>query len=221
VPAPAAAPASAGPATLIQLTVTDVEGEVRLIEVDSNETVDNVAAILEVEFGVPHAQQQLFFEGRLLQRGARIDSAGVKNGDMLMLQRAAPRAAPSAPPARAGAGAPPGGLSLGGLGQLLGNINPMQRYLGEAQQLLQAAAQDPHLLTRVRDNNPALHNALASGSPEAVAKELLELEKAKRESELKKAAAIARLNANPLDVAPRPPPPPSVLTGHVSSLLPY
>lgn len=79
-------------------------------------------------------------------------------------QRAAQRA-----PA-AGAGRAPGRAptDLFGLGQALGNMNPMQRHLDEANQYLQAVAADPNLLLRIRDGNPPLHDALKSGDPEAV-----------------------------------------------------
>ena len=61
VPVPALAPTPSAAvrkasAQAICLTVSDVDGDVRMIEVDENETVENVKALLEVEFAVPLAQ---------------------------------------------------------------------------------------------------------------------------------------------------------------------
>ena len=91
-PAPAPAPEPAPVAVSIRLTVSDIAGEVRVIEVDENETVAHVKTVLEVEFAVPLTQQLLFFETKKLENHERLRAAGVKNDDMLMMQvvRAAP-----------------------------------------------------------------------------------------------------------------------------------
>jgi hypothetical protein len=68
------------------LTVSDIAGEVRVIEVDENETVAHVKAVLEVEFAVPQSAQLLFFETKKLENHQRLNAAGVKNDDMLMMQ---------------------------------------------------------------------------------------------------------------------------------------
>ena len=213
-PAPAApAPAEPAPADgaqgagkTIRVTVSNIEGDVRVIEVEENETVENVKAVLEIEFAVPLAQQVLFFEAKQLQNSQRLDAIGVKNDDMLMMQavRAAP-ARPSSALQRQGAGAgPPGGLNLlglfGGGGAASARANPLQAHMDEANQLLQMAGSDPHFVRRIQENNKPLADAIATGKPEDVAKELLEIQKLKKENEFKKQQAIMRLNADPFDV---------------------
>ena len=218
-PVPALAPASAAtPATsadagqssgkMIRLTVSDIDGDVRVIEVEDNELVENVKAVLEVEFAVPMAQQALFFEAKQLDNGKRLNEAGVKNDDMLMMQAMRASAARPASAARqqgAGAGRV-GGLDLaaalaGALGGgALSARNPLQAHMNEANQLLQMAAADPHLLRRVQDNNKPLADAIATGKADEVAKQLLQLAKEKRDIEFKKQQAIMRLNADPFDV---------------------
>jgi hypothetical protein len=209
-PAPAAAaPTAAAPAPAgktMRLTVSNVEGDVRVIEVDENETVDNVKAVLEIEFAVPLQEQVLFFEAKQMGNGQRLSAFGVKNDDMLMMQqvRVAP-ARPSGAPQRQGAGAGPlGGLNLlgllGGGGAASARANPLQAHMGEANQLLQMAGSDPHFLLRIQENNKPLADAIATGNPESVAKELIEIQKLKKENEFKKQQAIMRLNADPFDV---------------------
>jgi hypothetical protein len=205
-PAPAAAdPMQTGETKTIRLTVSDIEGDVRIVEVDDNETVENVKAVLEVEFAIPLAQQVLFFEAKQLQNTQRLNAIGVKNDDMLMIQKAAPR--PGSAVQRQGVGGGPGGLNLMGLlggsvggGAASARSNPLQAHMGEANQILQMAASDPHFVRRIQENNKQLADAIAIGKPEEVAKELLEIQKIKKENDFKKQQAIMRLNADPFDV---------------------
>jgi len=202
--APAPTPASPAPdapapsGEMLQLSVTNVEGDVRPLSAESNETVANIKAVLEIEFGIPMDRQQLTFEGKILSNEQTLSAAGVKNNDMMMVQ------AMRAPRQAAGAGAGGAG-GQGGLASVLGNFfgqqqaNPLQRYMAEAQQLLQVSASDPHFKTRIREQNQPLAVALDSGQPEEVAKVIADIHKAKRESEAKKAAAIMRLNADPFN----------------------
>jgi hypothetical protein len=55
-------------------------------------------------------------------------------------------------------------------------------------------------LLRIQENNKPLADAIATGNPESVAKELIEIQKLKKENEFKKQQAIMRLNADPFDV---------------------
>jgi DNA damage-inducible protein 1 len=212
-PAPSPAPVAAsdaihaGAAKTIRLTVSDIEGDVRVIEVDENETVENVKAVLEVEFAVPLKQQLLFFETKQLENNQRLNAAGVKNDDMIMMQavRAAPARPTSAMP-RQGAGASPaGGLNLmgmlGGMGGGMASArNPLDAHMNEANQLLHSAGSDPHFVRRIQENHKELADALASGKPEEVAKQVMEIHRIKKETEFKKMQAIMRLNADPFDV---------------------
>ena len=101
--APNFCPFDAGGSKAIRLTVCDVEGDVRVIEVDENETVETVKVILEAEFAVPHKLQLLFFETKQLENNESLSAAGVKHDDMLMMQ--AVRAAPARHGAAASAAA--------------------------------------------------------------------------------------------------------------------
>ena len=213
-PAPAASPAAApvpvpaamdtsGSSKTIRVTVSDIEGDVRTIEVEENETVKNVKAVLEVEFAIPLAQQQLFFEAKQLQNDQRLDAIGIKNDDMMQMQ--ATRAAPMHPPAQLGAG--PAGLNLMGLfgggmgGAALARSNPLQQHLPRANELIQQASSNPHFTRHMRERGSTdVADAIDAGNPEEVAKTLLEWEKTKKETEFKKNQAIMKLNENPFNV---------------------
>lgn len=204
-------PASAAPVgaqasgATIRLTVSNIEGDVRVVEVDDNETVENVKAVLEVEFAVPVARQVLFFESKQLQDAQLLNAVGIKNDDMLMMQemREHPAGLASAQRQQGGAG-PVGSLDLmglfGGMGGGAARPNPLQAHMNEANQLLQMAASDQHFARRISENNKALADAIATGNPEKVAEQLLEIQRVKKENELKKQQAIMRLNADPFDV---------------------
>jgi DNA damage-inducible protein 1 len=175
------------------------DSDVRLIEVESDESIENIKAILEVEFNLPILRQVLSFEGKILDNSNRLSSLGVKNNDMLMLdeQRAAiPRAAAGG--AQAAPGTRPGGAI--GLDMLGSFFNPYQRHMREAEELLQLSTIDPHLRRRISENNSSLAAALESNNAQNVAKELAEIHRLKAENEAKKQAAIMRLNSNPMDV---------------------
>jgi hypothetical protein len=203
-PAPASAPT---PGSKIRLTVSNIEGDVRVIEVDDNETVENVKAVLEVEFAVPIARQVLMFESKQLQNAQRIDAAGIKNDDMLMMQAMrVPAVRPAGAQGQGGGAGPLSGLDLMGfLGGMGGGAasarpNPHQAHMNEANQLLQMSASDPHFSRRISENNKPLADAIKTGNPEEVAKQLLEIQKIRKENEFKKQQAIMRLNADPFDV---------------------
>jgi DNA damage-inducible protein 1 len=173
------------------------DSDVRPIEVESDETIENIKAILEVEFNLPILRQVLSFEGKVLDNASRLSSSGVKNNDMLMLdeQRAPiPRAAGAA---QAAPGPRQGAIGLDMLGSF---FNPYQRHMREAEELLQLATVDPHLRRRITENNASLGAALESNNAQTVAKELSEIHRLKAENEAKKQAAIMRLNSNPMDV---------------------
>jgi hypothetical protein len=183
--------------SMLSLSVV-FDSDVRLIEVESDETIENIKAILEVEYNLPLVRQVLSFEGKVLDNSSRLSSSGVKTNDMLMLHEQRPQI----PRALGGAQMAPVARPSGAIGlDMLGNFfNPYQRHMREAEELLQLATVDPHLRRRISENNANLAAALESNNPQNVAKELAEIDRLKAENEAKKQAAIMRLNSNPMDV---------------------
>jgi hypothetical protein len=76
----------------MRLTVTD-SIKIANIEVEPNELVEDVKALIEIEvstlatqFGIPVHKQLLFFENRPLDNPRRLNELGVKEDSMLFVQ---------------------------------------------------------------------------------------------------------------------------------------
>ena len=79
----------------IQLTVTTDTDDVHAVAIESGATVGKLCEMLTIFTGVAADQQVLLFNGRPLNnRQERLDAAGVRNDDLLVLTRRAAAAAP-------------------------------------------------------------------------------------------------------------------------------
>ena len=84
----------------IQLTVTTDTDDVHAVAIEAGATVGELCELLTIYTGAAADQQVLLFNGKpLSNRMERLDAAGVRNDDLLVLTRrtaaAAPRGAPS------------------------------------------------------------------------------------------------------------------------------
>mmetsp|Transcript_36215 Transcript_36215/g.82545 ORF Transcript_36215/g.82545 Transcript_36215/m.82545 type:complete len:425 (+) Transcript_36215:35-1309(+) len=70
----------------MRLTVTDARGEVFLVEVDPDQTLEDVKAVLEVEAQIPIGQQEIYHNSKLVT-GHKVSDCGFSNDDMLFVQR--------------------------------------------------------------------------------------------------------------------------------------
>lgn len=106
----------------MQLTVAAQDDRIFQVELDDNETLSTLQAILEAESGTPAAQQQLVHNARPLPAsatGQTLSALGIANGDMLMLLEKPPAGAAGAP--------------------------QQQQQQGRQQQQQQPAAGNPHM----------------------------------------------------------------------------
>lgn len=69
----------------MKVTVLTADERIVSLDVEPDELVENLKAILEVETQVPLAQQQLLFNGREIPNSSRLNAAGVGDNDLLML----------------------------------------------------------------------------------------------------------------------------------------
>ncbi|KAF6153874.1 hypothetical protein GIB67_001107 [Kingdonia uniflora] len=69
----------------MKITVMINNDQFITLDVDSNEAVENVKALLEVETRVSIQQQQLFFNGNQIDNANRLIAIGVKDGDLLTM----------------------------------------------------------------------------------------------------------------------------------------
>ncbi|KIZ00728.1 hypothetical protein MNEG_7230, partial [Monoraphidium neglectum] len=88
----------------MQLTIVSaVDDRIFSVEIDPNETVDTLKAILEADSGIPSAQQHLLLGDAQLTSGQALAAAGAADGAMIMLLPA-PAAGGGGGGARAGQG---------------------------------------------------------------------------------------------------------------------
>jgi len=79
----------------IQLTVTTDTDDVHAVAVEAGATVGELCELLTIYTGIAAEQQVLLFNGKpLSNRMERLDAAGVRNDDLLVLTRRAAAAAP-------------------------------------------------------------------------------------------------------------------------------
>ncbi|CAH8260310.1 unnamed protein product [Arabidopsis lyrata] len=69
----------------MRITVMTAGEQIITLDVDSQETVENVKALLEVESNVPIQQQQLLYNGNEMGNSDKLSALGVKDDDLLMM----------------------------------------------------------------------------------------------------------------------------------------
>uniref|UniRef100_A0A1D1Z8Y5 DNA damage-inducible protein 1 n=1 Tax=Anthurium amnicola TaxID=1678845 RepID=A0A1D1Z8Y5_9ARAE len=69
----------------MKITVMTEDEQFVTLDIDPDETVENVKALLEVETGVSNQQQQLHFNGKEIRNSDRLSGIGVREGDLVMM----------------------------------------------------------------------------------------------------------------------------------------
>jgi hypothetical protein len=136
----------------MQLTVAAWDDRVFPVELDANETLDTLKAILEAESGLPASQQQLVHHGKPLPAaaaGQTLSAAGVADGDVLMLLPLQPS----------------GQQGRSGNQQQQQEHNPMMELAedGSAKApaaFIQAVKAQPRMMAALQQSNPALASAI-------------------------------------------------------------
>lgn len=150
----------------MQLTVASWDDRVFPIELDDNETLSTLQAILEAESNTPAAQQQLVHNGRPLPAsasGQTLSALGIANGDVLMLLPAQPQGAQQQQPQQQRQG---------------GQQQPQQQdpHMALAADgaavapaaFIQAVKAQPELLAQIAVSNPPLAAAIRNEDVEAL-----------------------------------------------------
>ncbi|KAL6999062.1 DNA damage-inducible protein 1 [Sarracenia purpurea var. burkii] len=69
----------------MKITVMTADEQIVTLDVDSDESVENLKALLEVETQVPLQQQQLLFNGKEMRNVEKLSALGVNDGDLVMM----------------------------------------------------------------------------------------------------------------------------------------
>lgn len=195
----------------MKVTVATLSDTVFTLEVAVDMEVENFKALCEVESGVPTAEILLLYNGQPMVGDKKsLQEVGIQDGDMVMLDRRRPSAAPrraAAPAAGAGGGMfdfsqiqVPSSLLPGGSSPVPApSPGPSRARLAEEdpatiREMLRA---NPDQMAMLKQNNPRLSEALESGDLEAFAKVLKEQQETRKEREKLR---IRMMNADPFDL---------------------
>ncbi|KAM7499048.1 hypothetical protein LguiA_023462 [Lonicera macranthoides] len=69
----------------MKITVMTADEQIITLDVDREESVENLKALLEVETQVPLQQQQLLYNGKEMKNAERLRALGVGEGDLVMM----------------------------------------------------------------------------------------------------------------------------------------
>ncbi|CAA2972179.1 DNA damage-inducible 1 [Olea europaea subsp. europaea] len=69
----------------MKITVMTADEQILTLDVDRDESVENLKALLEVETQVPLQQQQLLYNGREMKNSEKLGGLGVTDGDLVMM----------------------------------------------------------------------------------------------------------------------------------------
>ncbi|KAH9549080.1 hypothetical protein CY35_10G001100 [Sphagnum magellanicum] len=165
----------------MKLTVLTADERIVSLDVEPDELVENLKALLEVETQVPLVQQQLLFNGKEVQNTMRLNAVGVGEDDLLMLV--------SAPTPSSAGGPAPSDLALNSDGSA---VNPiaLQRHLRG----------DPNVMSQLQQNNPELAQAILSDDTEVLQMLLRRQHQHRVELQRRQQQELDLMNADPFDV---------------------
>ncbi|XP_073281139.1 protein DNA-DAMAGE INDUCIBLE 1-like isoform X1 [Primulina huaijiensis] len=69
----------------MKITVMTSDEQILTLDVDREESVENLKALLEVETKIPLQQQQLLYNGREMRNAEKLGALGVGDGDLVMM----------------------------------------------------------------------------------------------------------------------------------------
>lgn len=69
----------------MKITVMTADEQILTLDVDRDESVENLKALLEVETQIPIQQQQLLYNGREMRNAEKLGALGVGDGDLVMM----------------------------------------------------------------------------------------------------------------------------------------
>ncbi|XP_074571582.1 protein DNA-DAMAGE INDUCIBLE 1 [Curcuma longa] len=161
----------------MKITVMTPDDRFVTLDVDADESVENVKALLEVETNVSLHQQRLHFNGKEIGNSQRLSALGVGDGDMIMMVSSAAASASSAE------------LRLNVDGSA---VNPAA--------FQQHIRRDSQLITQLLQNDPALAQAILGDNINELQNILRERHQMRMELRKKQEEELALLYADPFDV---------------------
>ncbi|KAK6124036.1 hypothetical protein DH2020_042216 [Rehmannia glutinosa] len=129
----------------MKITVMTADEQIVTLDVDRDESVENLKALLEVE--VPLQQQQLLYNGREMRNSEKLSAVGVSDGDLVMMvSNVSSSRSRAAAPANQGVGFNPDGSA----------VNPsafQQQLRSDSNLMAQLFQSDPELAQAILGND--------------------------------------------------------------------
>ncbi|KAG0463105.1 hypothetical protein HPP92_021581 [Vanilla planifolia] len=160
----------------MKITVMTPDEHFITLDVDGNELVENVKALLEVETSVVLRQQRLLFNGKEMRDSERLSSVGVRDGDLITML-----------PWNAG-------QSSGGLRLNPGWFGVRSRFFSTTNW------RDSQLMGQLHQNDPALAQAILGDDLDNLQNTLRERHQQKLQIVRKQEEELALMYADPFDV---------------------
>ncbi|GFP90970.1 DNA damage-inducible protein 1 [Phtheirospermum japonicum] len=167
----------------MKITVMTVDEQIITLDVDRDESVENLKALLEVETRVPLQQQQLLYNGKEMKNSEKLGAVGVSDGDLVMLVLNT-----SSSRSRAGA---PGNEAVG--------FNPDGSAVNPSafQQQLRS---DSNLMAQLFQSDPELAQAILGNDLNRLQDILRARNQQRSELKRKQEEEMALLYADPFDI---------------------
>ncbi|KAG6405220.1 hypothetical protein SASPL_132806 [Salvia splendens] len=167
----------------MKITVMTTDEQIVTLEVDRDESVENLKALLEVETRVPLQQQQLLHNGNEMGNSQKLSALGVTDGDLVMM---VPNAASSG--SRAGA---PSNEATG--------FNPDGSAVNPSA-FQQQVRSDSNLMAQLFQRDPELAQAILGNDLNRLQDILRARNRQKSELRRQQEEEMALLYADPFDV---------------------
>lgn len=164
----------------MKITVMSADDRFFTLDVEAEELVENVKALLEVETGVSMPAQRLLHNSRDLPNSSTLQSAGIVEGDLLILHTNTPASVPA-----------PSGNSL--------SLRPDGSAV-DPRALQQHLRSNPDLISQLLQTNPELAQAILGDDVDALQHLLRQQHLHKLELQRQQQEELALLNADPFDV---------------------
>ncbi|CAN4117827.1 unnamed protein product [Withania somnifera] len=163
----------------MKITVMTTDEQIVTLDVDRDESVENLKALLEVETQVPLQQQQLLYNGREMRNSDKLSALGVGDGDLVMMVSSAASLS----------SAPTNDLSFKQDGTAV-NPSAFQQHLRN----------DSNLMAQLFQNDPELAQAVLGNDLNKLQELLRVRHQHKSELRRRQEEEMALLYADPFDV---------------------
>ncbi|KAK1399172.1 DNA damage-inducible protein 1 [Heracleum sosnowskyi] len=162
----------------MKITIMTADEQIITLDIDRDETVENLKALLEVETQVALQQQQLLYNGKEMRNGEKLSVLGLSDGDLVMMVSGSSAPSPSANDLR--------------FNQDGSAVNPAA--------FQQHIRNDSNLMSQLFQTDPQLAQAILGNDLNNLQQLLRERNRHKSEMRRQQDEELALLYADPFDV---------------------